>query len=79
MTRFRLLLILCIVGTFALAAAAFRLSSSSQIPLGSVNAATPMLEPRSGHSATLLRSGTVLVVGGSNATGYLDSGEIFTP
>src|SRR5260370_363345 len=39
--------------------------------------ATSSLGPaRSGHTATLLGNGTVLVAGGSNTTGYLASAEI---
>lgn len=38
-----------------------------------------MAAGRSGHTATLLPGGTVLVVGGSGAAGRLDSAELFDP
>lgn len=38
-----------------------------------------MLAARSGHSATLLRNGMVLVAGGADGLGVLDSAELYDP
>jgi N-acetylneuraminic acid mutarotase len=38
-----------------------------------------MVVPRSGHAATLLQSGKVLVAGGVGAAGYLSSAELYDP
>jgi uncharacterized protein YjbI with pentapeptide repeats len=37
----------------------------------------PMVSPRSGHAATRLQNGLVLVTGGRNATGVLNSAELY--
>jgi hypothetical protein len=62
MNRSRLLLVAFFTTAFALAAAAYRVASASRV--GSVTPATPMLEPRSGQTATLLPDGKVLIAGG---------------
>jgi hypothetical protein len=47
---------------------------------GSVTAAATMASARSGHTATLLRDGKVIITGGMNGNGnYFDSVEIFDP
>ena len=38
-----------------------------------------MVAERSNHTATLLSNGTVLIVGGKNSSGTLDTGEIYDP
>src|SRR6266851_4893222 len=49
-------------------------SSSTQVEqLG------PLVVPRTGHAATVLADGRVLIAGGTSATGQLTSAEIFDP
>ncbi len=80
MTRSRLLLVASITVSFAVAATAFRASLPSTAPTGSVTAAAPMLEPRSGHTATLLPDGKVLVAGGMRRNqDFYKSAELYDP
>jgi hypothetical protein len=47
---------------------------------GSVRPASPMLQPRSGHTATLLRDGKVLIAGGMRRNqDFYTSAELFDP
>lgn len=49
-------------------------------PAGSVVLAAPMLEPRSGHTATLLPDGKVLIAGGMRRNqDFYRSAELFDP
>jgi WD40 repeat protein len=79
MSHSRLLFVGLVTVSFAAAAAAFR-TASLVSPAGSVIAATPMLEPRSGHSATLLPDGKVLIAGGMRRNqDFYKSAEIYDP
>lgn len=53
---------------------------ASDSPAGSVSPASPMLEPRSGHTATLLQDGKVLIAGGMRRNqDFYSSAELFDP
>jgi Kelch motif/Galactose oxidase, central domain len=66
--------------TFAIAGTAFRVSRPSSPRAGSVVAATSMLEPRSGHTATLLPNGKVLIAGGMRRNqDFYTSAELYDP
>ena len=80
MNRSRLLLVSCIVIVFAIAATAFRASLPSTAPVGTISAVAPMLNPRSGHTATLLANGKVLIVGGMRRNqDFYKSAELYDP
>jgi len=64
MNRSRLLFVALITIVSAIAATAFRDSGQPASRVGSITAAAPMLEPRSGQTATLLPDGKVLIAGG---------------
>lgn len=80
MNRSRLLLVAVFTITFALAATAFRSDVFPAARVGSVTPAAPMLEPRSGQSATLLPDGKVLIAGGMRRNqDFYKSAELYDP
>jgi hypothetical protein len=79
MSYSRLLFVALVTLSLAAAAAGFR-TVSPPVSAGSVIAATPMLEPRSGHSATLLPDGRVLIAGGMRRNqDFYKSAELYDP
>jgi hypothetical protein len=80
MNRFRLVLVAFIAITFAIAATAFRTNSPTAVRVGTVAPAVPMLEPRSGQTATLLPDGRVLIAGGMRRNqDFYKSAELYDP
>src|SRR5215472_18168533 len=61
-------------------APAFQPSSTPAVATGSLTSAGKMLEPRSGHSATLLPDGQVLIAGGMRRNqDFYKSAELYDP
>lgn len=80
MFRSRLFVISLAIITFTIVASAFHYPSPSASKAGSVSAGVLMLEPRSGHSATLLPDGRVLIAGGMRKNQHFyRSAELFDP
>lgn len=80
MSRVRLFLITSAVAGFAVAASAFHPSLPSTSQVGSISSTAPMLEPRSGHTATLLPDGRVLIAGGMRRNqDFYKSAELYDP
>jgi hypothetical protein len=80
MNRSRLLLVAFITITFAIAATAFRDTGSPASRVGSLTPTSSMLETRSGHSATLLPDGRVLIAGGMRRNqDFYKSAELYDP
>jgi len=80
MHRSRLLLVACVAVIFVTALWAFRVSETRTARVGTVVPARPMLEPRSGHTATLLSNGKVLIVGGMRRNqDFYKSAELYDP
>jgi len=80
MIRVRLILIALIAISFVIAASAFHSPTPNNAQIGVVALATPMLEPRSGHTATLLPDGKVLIAGGMRRNqDFYKSAELYDP
>lgn len=80
MTRIRTFLIGLSVAAVVVGAIAMRGFAGTSSPLGSIAPGPSMLEPRSGHSAILLRDGRVLIVGGMRRNqDFYRSAELFDP
>ena len=62
---FSRLFLIILTFTITIVAAAFRPNASLDSDAGSLTPASPMLEPRSGQTATLLPDGKVLIAGGT--------------
>src|ERR1700727_466784 len=80
MNRSRLLFVACSTIILTAAAIALRASQPAPSPVGSVSAAGQMLEARSGHTATLLPDGKVLIAGGMRRNqDFYKSAELYDP
>jgi WD40 repeat protein len=80
MNRSRLLLVVFLTISFAIAATAFRASQPSSSRVGSITPGGQMIEPRSGHTATLLPDGKVLIAGGMRRNqDFYKSAELYDP
>jgi hypothetical protein len=78
MKPYRLGLVLSLMA--ATGAIIFAHSATNPPTVGTVVPATPMLEPRSGHSATLLSNGKVLIAGGMRRNqDFYRSAELYDP
>jgi len=65
---------------FALGATAVRPNPVANTSAGKVTSSAPMLEPRSGHTATLLPNGRVLITGGMRRNqDFYKSAELYDP
>jgi WD40 repeat protein len=80
MSSFHSLLIPLLVLISSGGAPAFQPTSTPPIPTGSVTFAGEMLQPRSGHTATLLPDGRVLIAGGMRRNqDFYKSAELYDP
>ena len=80
MIRSRLILITLALVSPAFIGAAFRGVTSTAGRTGAVNSASSMVQPRSGHTATLLSDGKVLIAGGMRRNqDFYKSAELYDP
>jgi hypothetical protein len=80
MRRFHSLLVALTIASLAVGVMAFRSAVPAVSQVGSVIPAAPMLEARSGHSATLLPDGKVLIAGGMRRNqDFYRSAELYDP
>jgi len=80
MNRLRLILAAVTVAALFAAVTTSRSTVSADSHVGSVIPATPMLDPRSGHSATLLQDGRILIAGGMRRNqDFYRSVELYDP
>jgi hypothetical protein len=72
--------IACIVVSLAIAVLALGAATPSTARVGTLAEAGQMLDPRSGHSATLLPNGKILIVGGMRRNqDFYKSAELYDP
>jgi Galactose oxidase, central domain/Kelch motif len=80
MKRPSLVLLALATAILAIAATSVRTDAPAPSRLGSLSPAAPMLEPRSGHTATLLPDGKVLIAGGMRRNqDFYRSAEVYDP